>query len=63
MKVLWQISTLVAFASAQTTDVFEPANFNITKALIANGVDVSAIPELAKFSGRSFSGCSAAVRS
>ncbi|EUC41052.1 hypothetical protein COCMIDRAFT_30127 [Bipolaris oryzae ATCC 44560] len=60
MKVLWQISTLVAFASAQATYVFEPANFNITKALIANGVDVSAIPELAKFSGRSFSGCSAA---
>lgn len=63
MKVLWQISTLVAFASAQTTGAFEPANFNITKALIANGIDVSAIPELAEFSRRSFSGCSAAVRS
>ncbi|EUC29532.1 hypothetical protein COCCADRAFT_40083 [Bipolaris zeicola 26-R-13] len=63
MKVLWQISTLVAFASAQTTGAFEPAKFNITKALIANGIDVSAIPELAKFSGRSFNGCSAACSS
>lgn len=61
MKVLWQISTFVAFASARTTNVFEPASFNISEALIANGIDVSAIPELTKFSGRSFSGCSAAV--
>lgn len=27
-------------------EIFEPANFNVTEALIGNGVNVSAIPEL-----------------
>lgn len=41
------IGTFVAAAVAQTsTDVFEAADFNITEALINNGVEVSALPEL-----------------
>jgi hypothetical protein len=56
-----QLGALVAAVSAQT-DVFEPADFNVTKALIANGVNVSAIPELAKLTERTLlSGCSVAV--
>lgn len=34
-------------ASASAKSVFEPAEFNVTSALIANGVDVSAVPYLA----------------
>jgi hypothetical protein len=38
---------LVASTFAQTnTGVFEPTDFNITEALIDNGIDVSTIPEL-----------------
>jgi hypothetical protein len=43
-------------------DVFEPADFNVTEALLANGVDVSALPELSELGARSLlSGCSTAV--
>ena len=43
-------------------DVFEPPNFNVTQALLDNGVNVSAIPELAGLAERSLSsGCSIAV--
>lgn len=42
------ISLLAAVVgSAFSQDVFEPANFNVTEALIANGVDVSVLSELA----------------
>jgi hypothetical protein len=55
------LGALVAAVSAQT-DVFEPADFNVTEALIANGVNVSAIPELAGLVERTLlSGCSIAV--
>lgn len=41
------IGATVAGALAQSeASVFEVADFNITEALIDNGVDVSAIPEL-----------------
>ncbi|KAF1934938.1 hypothetical protein EJ02DRAFT_428887 [Clathrospora elynae] len=40
----FSLGTLVAAVSAQT-EVFEPTEFNITEALIANGFNVSAIPE------------------
>lgn len=42
---------------------FEPANFNITEALVSNGVDVSAIPELSGLVERTLdlSPCSIAV--
>jgi hypothetical protein len=58
-----RLGALVAAVSAQTdTDVFEPADFNVTDALIANGVNVSAIPELANLTERTLlSGCSIAV--
>lgn len=52
---------LLAFAQ----EVFEPADFNITEALLGNGVDVSEIPGLSDLSGLSerslLSGCSIAV--
>ena len=56
------IGALVIGTVAQTS-TFEPADFNITKALIDNGVDVSAIPELSGLVGRTldFSPCSIAV--
>ena len=61
MKVIFQLSALAAFVSAQT-GIFEPADFNVTRALIANGVNVSAIPELAALTERSLlSECSIAV--
>jgi hypothetical protein len=43
---------------------FEPADFNITKALIGNGVDVSAIAELSGLVERTLdlTPCSIAVR-
>jgi hypothetical protein len=41
------IGALTAGALAQSNaDTFEKADFNITEALIGNGVNVSAIPEL-----------------
>lgn len=43
-------------------DVFEPVDFNVTQALLDNGVNVSAIPDLAGLAERSLSsGCSVAV--
>ena len=44
------IGALVIGTVAQTS-TFEPADFNITKALIDNVVDVSAIPELSGLVG------------
>ena len=42
------ILTLAATAgNALAQEAFEPSDFNVTEALIANGVDVSALPELA----------------
>jgi len=52
-------AALVACISAQT---FEPTDFNITEALLDNGVNITDIPELAKIAERSvLSGCSIAV--
>jgi hypothetical protein len=43
-------------------DVFEPADFNVTEALLANGVNVSGLPELSEIGARSIlSGCSITV--
>jgi hypothetical protein len=61
MKTFLSLSAFVAAVSAQT-GVFEPADFNVTEALIANGVNVSAIPQLSALVERSFlGGCSIAV--
>jgi hypothetical protein len=56
-------ATLAILASgtwAQTT--FEPADFNVTEALLEKGVNVSALPQLEGLVERSLlSGCSIAV--
>jgi hypothetical protein len=45
-------------------NVFEPADFNVTEALLDNGVNVLDIPDLAESTKRSLlSGCSIAVSS
>ena len=50
--------------NAVAQDAFEPTDFNVTEALLANGVNVSALPDLAALAEkRSLSSpCSAAVR-
>ena len=60
MKTFAASSVLIAGALSQST--FESTDFNVTQALLDNGVSVSALPELAPFTERSLSsGCSAAV--
>jgi hypothetical protein len=55
------LGALAAGAVAQE-GIFENAEFNITEALLANGVDVSVIPELDSLVERTLlSGCSIAV--
>jgi hypothetical protein len=52
---------LVAGIRAQTGE-FEAPDFNITEALATNGINVSALPQLAPLAERSpLSGCSIAV--
>ena len=59
MRNVLAFGSLVAGTLAQT---FEPADFNVTEALLDNGINISAIPQLAPYSERSLlSGCSAAV--
>jgi hypothetical protein len=58
------IASFGAFAAnISAQDFFEPSDFDITEALIANGVNVSAIPQLAALNEkRSLSApCAAAV--
>ncbi|KAI4650521.1 hypothetical protein J4E93_002877 [Alternaria ventricosa] len=63
MKTFLSLGAIVAAVSAQN-GIFEPADFNITEALISNGVNVSAIPELSGLVERSASsGCSIACSS
>jgi hypothetical protein len=60
MKYTASSAALVACVASQAT--FEPADFNVTEALLDNGVNVSYIPELAPLVERSvLSGCSIAV--
>lgn len=62
MKILVSFAALVVSVAGQST--FEPADFNVTEALLDNGVNVSALPDLAPLVDRaSTSGCSAAVSS
>ncbi|RYO28564.1 hypothetical protein AA0113_g10790 [Alternaria arborescens] len=62
MKTVVSLAAFAVGALSQAT--FEPADFNITEALLKNGVNISAIPELASFAERSLSsGCSAACTS
>jgi hypothetical protein len=59
-KALFGMTIFAIGAVSQSN--FEPANFNTTEALLKNGVNASAIPDLALFVERSSSNrCSAAV--
>ncbi|KAI4954620.1 hypothetical protein J4E86_005930 [Alternaria arbusti] len=56
--------TLAVMVGASAQDTFEAPDFNVTEALIQNGVNVSAMPELAGLAIRSsLSGCSIACGS
>lgn len=56
------LSLLVASAATVLGQTFEPADFNITEALLEQGVNVSAIPKLSELAERSTTaGCSIAV--
>ena len=56
------LGAFVVAVGVKAQDVFEPIDFNVTEALIDNGVNVSAIPELAGLVVRSsLKGCSIAV--
>jgi hypothetical protein len=46
---------LSTFATSGLADAFEPADFNVTDALVKSGVDIYAIPELAGLVDRSSS--------
>ncbi|KAF1840329.1 FAD binding domain-containing protein [Cucurbitaria berberidis CBS 394.84] len=60
MKVASVVS-LSAFTATTLGNTFEPVNFNVTGALISNGINVAAIPELVELVERSSpSGCSIA---
>ena len=48
MKASSILSLGAAAGGILAQDVFEPSDFNVTDALIANGVDVSALPGLTK---------------
>ncbi|KAI4951899.1 hypothetical protein J4E91_003360 [Alternaria rosae] len=63
MRSFIPLGAFVASVTAQT-GAFEPADFNVTEALIANGVNVSAIPQLSGLVERTaLSGCSVACSS
>jgi hypothetical protein len=62
MKLTGFVSLGAVTAGAWASS-FEPTDFNVTEALIDNGIDVSSIPELAGLVERSSTGaCSIAVR-
>lgn len=65
MRFLVRISlgALALAAGSLAQETFESSDFNVTEALIENGVDVSAIPELSGLVVRSSTkGCSIVVR-
>jgi hypothetical protein len=64
MKVFQKLffGAVAVAAGAATQHVFEPADFNVTDALIGNGINVSAIPELTGLAVEtSLEGCAIAV--
>jgi len=61
-----RVSSVALFGSLSAAtiaqDVIEPADFNVTQALLENGVDPSDLPDVTALTKRSlFSGCSLAV--
>ncbi|KAH3940607.1 hypothetical protein HBH70_025790 [Parastagonospora nodorum] len=64
LPVKYVLSVFVASVAVSGQDAFEPANFNISEALIENGVDISTIAELPHSSARSpLRSCSSACKS
>jgi len=63
MKARSILSLAAIAGNALAQEVFEPSDFNVTEALIANGIDVSALPELANLTEKRslFSPCAVAV--
>jgi hypothetical protein len=58
------LALLSVAAAGALPDAFEPADFNVTEALFANGIDISTIPGLGDLTQRSSnSGCAIAVLS
>lgn len=58
------LSQVTAISTQEPTDVasvVEPANFNVTEALLGQGVDVNELPGLSDLSKRSDLGCSITV--
>lgn len=63
MRLLLATVSTGAFAAGVLASAFEPADFNVTKALLDSGVSVTAIPGLAGLVERSSTdACSIAVR-
>jgi hypothetical protein len=55
-------ASLGALTATALANSFEPSDFNVTEALVDNGVNISAIPGLAGLVERSsLNGCSIAV--
>lgn len=53
---------LTSYAIAVASQIFEDKDFNVTEALISQGVDVSSLPQLDAITERSSDlGCSIAV--
>jgi hypothetical protein len=63
MKARSFLSLATIAGNALAQEAFEPLDFNVTEALIANGVDISALPELANITEKRslFSPCAVAV--
>ena len=62
MKAFSLTALAVLMASCVAQDAFESADFNVTEALLEQGVNVSALPELAGLVERSSDlACSVAV--
>lgn len=53
---------ILTYAASALAQGFEPADFNVTEALLRNGVDASALPKSSELDGQSlWEGCVAAV--
>ena len=61
-RLAMRLLLLTSYAIAVASQIFENENFNVTEALISQGVDVSALPQLNAITERlSDLGCSIAV--
>jgi len=62
--IVMRLILLASFLASVASQVFEPADFNVTEALIAQGVNVSALPHLSELVERASDlGCDIAVSS